>query len=218
MKAIFRYLLPMLMLTSLTSCEDLANARDEVLKETLIRALYPYYGWHKDVYVSCEVTCPEQGWKQKLFEANGYFYEPKDPHHYYRSDDNSVHLYHSLTNPTIEEPFEVSFSVDRHGADIEIGKRYPANLCSGLIRYPSDVDTLTTSSGATIVEIITHGIGYDEPIDGWVEFEKCGQFSTTRHWVVSGQFEFSAKNEEPPYDVVEVKKGVFKDVIVVCWW
>ena len=217
MKAIFRYLLPMLMLTSLTSCEELSNIRDMTAEELLIRALYPYFGWQKDVYVSCEVTCPEQGWEQELFEADGYYYEPSDPQHYYTTDSDLVKLYHSLTNPKIEEPFEVSFSVDRQGADIEIGKRYPATLCSGLIRYPSDVDTLTTSSG-TIVCVIPNGISYDEPIDGWVEFENCGQFSTTRHWVVSGQFEFSAKNEELPYDVVEVKNGVFKNVIVVCWW
>ncbi len=197
MKAIFRYLLPMLMLTSLTSCEEISDILREVIKREATGLAFPYSGW-QDVYVSCEVSCPINDWENVVFETDKCYYEPIYPDNYCITCGGVV-ISQYLTNPSIDRPFKIDLMFNSpNGSYIEVGKIYSGRL-EGKIVNPDNtyqyVDYLTT--------------------DGWLVVDSCEKYANTSHIIVSGRFEFSGYNRLQPDDIVVVKNGVFKDIILV---
>ena len=197
MKAIFRYLLPMLMLTSLTSCEELTDTLREVIKRGITELVLPYSGW-QDVYVACEVTCPINDWENVVFETDKCYYEPIYPDNYCITCGGVV-ISQYLTNPSIDRPFKIDLMFNSpNGSYIEVGKIYSGRL-EGKIVNPDNtyqyVDYRTT--------------------DGWLIIDSCEKYANTSHIIVSGRFEFTGYNRLQPDDIVVVKNGVFKDIILV---
>ena len=197
MKAIFRYLLPMLMLTSLTSCEEISDILREVIKREITELVFPYSGW-QDVYVACEVTCPINDWENVVFETDKCYYEPTYPDNYCITYGGVV-ISQYLTNPSINEIFKIDLMFNSpNGSYIEVGKIYSGRL-EGKIVNPDNtyqyVDYRTT--------------------DGWLIIDSCEKYANTSHIIVSGRFEFTGYNRLQPDDIVVVKNGVFKDIILV---
>ena len=197
MKAIFRYLLPMLTLISLTSCEEISDILREVIKREATELAFPYSGW-QDVYVSCEVTCPINDWENVVFETDKCYYEPIYPDNYCITCGGVV-ISQYLTNPSIDRPFKIDLMFNSpNGSYIEVGKIYSGRL-EGKIVNPDNtyqyVDYRTT--------------------DGWLIIDSCEKYANTSHIIVSGRFEFTGYNRLQPDDIVVVKNGVFKDIILV---
>lgn len=199
MKAILRYLLlPMFVLTSLTSCEEISDILREVIKREATELVLPYSGW-QDVYVACEVTCPINDWENVVFETDRCYYKPLYPANYCITDGGVV-ISQYLTNPSIDRTFKIDLMFNSpNGSYIEVGKIYSGKF-RGRISNSNNTEQY--------VEYLT-------TTDGWLVVDSCEQYENTRHIIVSGRFEFSGYNRLQPDDIVVVKNGVFKDVILV---
>ena len=185
------------MLTSLTSCEEISDILREVIKREITELVFPYSGW-QDVYVACEVTCPINDWENVVFETDKCYYEPTYPDNYCITYGGVV-ISQYLTNPSINEIFKIDLMFNSpNGSYIEVGKIYSGRL-EGKIVNPDNtyqyVDYRTT--------------------DGWLIIDSCEKYANTSHIIVSGRFEFTGYNRLQPDDIVVVKNGVFKDIILV---
>lgn len=199
MKAIFRYLLPMFALISLTSCEEISEILREVIKREATELAFPYSGW-QDVYVSCEVSCPINDWEAVVFETDKCYYEPIYPDNYCITYGGVV-ISQYLTNPSINEIFKIDLMFNSpNGSYIEVGKIYSGKL-RGRISNSNNTEQY--------VEYLT-------TTDGWLVVDSCEEYEKNpSHIIVSGRFEFTGYNRLQPDDIVVVKNGVFKDIILV---
>ena len=201
MKAIFRYLLPMLMLTSLTSCEGFKEVYREVLTNTIVDAIHPYQGW-QDVSVSCEISSPLNGWDNVLFETDSCYYSLNDEDHRYVGGESTgcvfVETSHSLTNDTTQQTIILYLYYNYVDNDdyIKVGEKIKSKRCCCWI---VDEDGNETKYVDT---------------DGWFVLESI-ESKTFKYGIASGQFEFSAVNEENPEDTIEVKCGQFNHLILI---
>lgn len=203
MKAILRYLLlPMFALTSLTSCEEFKEVYRAVLTNTIVDAINPYQGW-QDVSVSCKISSPLNGWDNVLFKTDSCYYSLNDEDHRYVGGASTgcvfVETSHSLTSDTTQQTIILYLYynyVDNDGY-IKVGEKIKSkNCCCWIV----DEDGNETKYVDT---------------DGWFVLESIENGESYKYGIASGQFEFSAVNEENPKDTIEVKCGQFNHLILI---